>query len=617
MSCDQHAFRRTLDAARARLLAARNGAGHWEGRLSSSALSTATAVCALALTDRKKHAPLIEAGLAWLDGHQNGDGGFGDTPLSASNVSTTIICRAAFAAAEGFGGHEETITRMERRLEEEAGSLQAPALARTIVACYGKDRTFSVPILTMCALSGFFGAGREAWSLVDPLPFEMAVVPHAWLKRMRLTVVSYALPALIAIGQVRHHLAPPANPLIRLIRNATRRPTLRLLEKIQPAGGGFLEAVPLTGFVVMSLASAGRRDHPVVERGVDFLTRSMRGDGSWPIDTNLATWVTTLSVNAFAAGSDGCEGRLAGPEREGIVDWLLAQQYREVHPCTRAEPGGWAWTDLPGGVPDVDDTAGALLALRSLGVRENGGERGRRIDEAARLGLLWLTGLQNGDGGMPTFCRGWGKLPFDQSAPDLTAHVLAAFSAWAEDPILTPSLRNRVERAISRGVRYLGRVQKADGSWIPLWFGNESAPGGQNPVFGTARVVAALAALTGPARPTGFASRFGGEAAAQAERGARWLARAQNGDGGFGGAPGVASSIEETALAVHALASLRPDLSPEIERGISWLIEGTAEGREMAPVPIGLYFARLWYFEDLYPLIFSLQALEKVEGRIA
>src|SRR6185436_17182152 len=36
-----------------RLLDARNADGHWEGRLASSALSTATAIVALSLTDRR------------------------------------------------------------------------------------------------------------------------------------------------------------------------------------------------------------------------------------------------------------------------------------------------------------------------------------------------------------------------------------------------------------------------------------------------------------------------------------------------------------------------------------------------------------------------------------
>jgi len=56
----------------------------------------------------------------------------------------------------------------------------------------------------------------------------------------------------------------------RALRNLTRRPTLQLLDRIQPSSGGFLEATPLTSFVVMSLAAAGEIDHPVVKRGASF-----------------------------------------------------------------------------------------------------------------------------------------------------------------------------------------------------------------------------------------------------------------------------------------------------------------------------------------------------------
>ena len=43
--------------------------GHWCGELSSSALSTATAVTALATVDPVTHAALIRAGLTWLAAH--------------------------------------------------------------------------------------------------------------------------------------------------------------------------------------------------------------------------------------------------------------------------------------------------------------------------------------------------------------------------------------------------------------------------------------------------------------------------------------------------------------------------------------------------------------------
>src|SRR5262249_21679719 len=155
-------------------------------------------------------------------------------------------------------------------------------LADAIIRSYGDDRTFSVPILTVLALAGKLGA--DGWRFVIQLPFELAALPQRWFHALGLPVVSYALPALIAIGQLRHHRAPALNPFARLIRNTTRQPTRRLLERIQPSSGGFLEAIPLTSFVVMSLVAAGEGRHPTVARGLEFLERVCREDGSWAID---------------------------------------------------------------------------------------------------------------------------------------------------------------------------------------------------------------------------------------------------------------------------------------------------------------------------------------------
>ena len=76
------------DAVRAALLRARTPAGHWEGRLSTSALSTATAVIALASASRHDSGVVahidsgveiadsayVERGAAWLSAHANADG---------------------------------------------------------------------------------------------------------------------------------------------------------------------------------------------------------------------------------------------------------------------------------------------------------------------------------------------------------------------------------------------------------------------------------------------------------------------------------------------------------------------------------------------------------------
>ena len=101
-----------------------------------------------------------------------------------------------------------------------------------------------------------------------------------------------------------------------------------------------------------------------------------------------------------------------------------------------------------------------------------------------------------------------------------------------------------------------------------------------------------------------------------------WLLATQASDGGFGPAVSLPTSIEETALAVEALASVIPDLadsqqsgqtSAAVVQGLEWLMQATAGGSQFPAAPIGLYFAKLWYFEDLYPLSFTVAACERAQ----
>ena len=574
---------------------------HWEGELSTSALSTATAVMAIqqvcnagrSAADyslEADFASLIRGGLNWLAEHQNEDGGWGDTVKSISNISTTMLTHAVFHATGTVEEFAAQVEKAKRYIDEKGG---VPA----VVARYGKDKTFSVPILTHCAL-----AGLVDWKEVTSLPFELACLPAKFYSTIRLPVVSYALPALIAIGQVKHHHRPSWNPIVRFIRNLAVKKSLRVLDRIQPPNGGFLEAAPLTSFVTMSLAGKGLADHVVVKRAVSFLCKSVRLDGSWPIDTNLATWVTTLSINAL-------KDHVPDELRPGLSKWLLDQQYKEVHPFTNAAPGGWAWTNLPGGVPDADDTPGAMLAGMQL--QESPTNSRNEHADAVENGSKWLINLQNRDGGFPTFCRGWGTLPFDRSSPDITAHCLRALHAVAIVYEELSQRRVRGFQSVNRCFGFLKRVQRPNGSWVPLWFGNQFAENDENPVYGTSRVLMAY-------RDLGLLD------APEAQKAAAWLASVQepakekpstldprpSTPRGWGGDAGIEPSVEETALAVEVLLEFDSYRKNAFD-GISWLIDKVVDGSVSVPTPIGFYFARLWYFERLYPLIFAVSALRR------
>jgi squalene-hopene/tetraprenyl-beta-curcumene cyclase len=566
----------------AELVSHRNADGWWVGHLSDSALSTATALSALALVDQNKegqsssHEESINSGIKFLESSQNPDGGWGDSDRSLSNIATTFLVLSSLHLTGVAKTDPKLLDRAQHYINSQGG-------LTSLRDRYGKDRTFVVPILANAAL-----AKLVPWSQVKSLPFELATLPHWFFKFLNLPVVSYAIPALVAVGQLKYFHRKPLNPITRFLRRASVKKSLERLEVMQPESGGFLEATPLTAFVTMSLASTGRVGDPVVQRGVRFLEHSQRENGAWPIDENLACWLSTQAIAALPFDGEIDTGEIP-------LHWILSCQHRRRNPFTGAAGGGWGWTDLSGAVPDVDDTASALLALaRCQKYGWTADADGTEIIDAAAEAVRWLLDIQNSDGGWPTFCRGWGRMPFDRSTNDLTAHALRALRSWRG---LAPS---RVDMAVRRGFEFLEKNARSDSAWEPLWFGNESQPNESNPVYGTSKVLAAYRDFDR------LDSRPAREAIA-------WLISNQNRDGGFGGDPDSGSSVEETALAIEALApvSTSPAMRPVFNRAIQWLLDALDKNEHHRAKPIGLYFSKLWYYEDLYPLIFATAALTR------
>jgi len=565
---------------------------HFEGELSESALATALAVFTLGLFDYEKYISNIHKGIEWLIKNQNKDGGWGDTSISMSNISTTLICWAVLIY---YGNKIKqasfSIKNAEKWIKSKIGEINQKNIIKSLLSIYGKDKTFSVPIMTMLALA-VGDKYKIEWSLIPQLPFELAVFPHKLYRYLKLNVVSYAVPALIAIGLVRHKKKPTKIILMRIIRNMIENKVLRKLEKLQPDTGGFLEAVPLTAFVLMSLKGSGIIKNPVVEKGLNFLNKSIRNNGGYPIDTDLKTWVTTLSINALNASGRIGE-YLDESDRINILNWLLKQQNTSIHPFTNADPGGWGWTDLSGAVPDGDDTSGALISLYNLGKYD------QSVLESVKKGIMWLISIQNDDGGIPAFCKGWGKLPFDASCPDITAHFIRAFVKWID--FFKNDIKIIINDSIKKAVKFLKKYQYDEGYWIPLWFGNEHAINKVNPVYGTSQVLISLRECSELYYVNDLIVK-----------GCKWLSNNQNDDGGWGGKKRTVSTIEETSLAVNALSINKENFRNNINKGLNWLVKNTNNFTSIPPSPIGLYFASLWYYERLYPVVFTVSALERL-----
>lgn len=575
------------------LLKEMNEDGFWTGKLSSSALGVAVAVAALHFHNSEEHSPEIEKGLNWLLKNVNRDGGYGDTSESPSNISTSLL---VYAALNLYSAKNKSILSLQQQLAEylkkNGVDLTSGNVADAILGHYKKDYTFSVPILTMCALCGIPEKG--AYEKIPQLPFELSLLPQKFYRLLNLSVVSYAIPALIAVGIVIFK-KKKSGKTARWIRGGAEKKALKLLQKSLPESGGFLEAIPLTAFVALSLINAGYRNIDVVEKGIEFLKRTQREDGGWPIDVDLSTWVTTLSVKALG----GRINTVLNSEKQArLTEHLKAVQNKTIHPFNGTSPGGWGWTNYSGSVPDCDDTPGAMLALIRLNSPEN-------VRNEILAGTNWLFGLQNSDGGFPTFSKGWGKLPFDQSSADLTGHCVLALATVAgnfknENAVF----QKKLNKSIGSALQFLFKHQKDDGSWSPLWFGNQQVEKHENPVYGTARVLNylydALAFLT----ETDHQKKIQ-EMISRAEM---YLLEVQNEDGSWGGAKDIPGTVEETSLATAAL--IHTNNNKACEKGFAWL-DRTFKKEGLPSAPIGLYFASLWYDEKLYPLTAYLEAISK------
>lgn len=573
------------------LLQKRNAAGYWEGRLSSSALGVAVAITALHFQDAPANAAEISSGLNWLESNINADGGFGDSPGSVSNVSTSLLCYSAVKACDGG---ENLLLKIGVYLRSQNIDVNSEQLIPAILDFYKTDRTFSVPILTMCALCEV--PGKEAFDSIPQLPFEFSLLPRSFYSMLNLSVVSYAIPALIAVGIAIFRFKQRKNPLMRWIREASIKKSLVLLRKIQPESGGYLEAIPLTAFVCLCLIESGYCDLDVVRDGISFLKRTQREDGSWPIDIDLSTWVTTLAVKSLRNNLDVV---LVQEEKQQITRHLLEIQNQQIHPFNGTQPGGWGWTSHSGSVPDGDDTPGTILALLALNQQDP-----KRIKESILAGCNWLFQLQNSDGGFPTFSRGWGKLPFDQSCSDLTGHAILSMAKTVHvyGNSLGRKQHSEFKKSLIKAIIYLEKQQKPSGFWLPLWFGNQNAPDHTNPVYGTARVVSYL----NNTLITDFGKEYSVILKLMIDRGCSYLISVQNRDGSWGGAKEIAGTIEETSLAITAL--YQNGFQDECTSGLYWLSEKTKSDGLIA-APIGLYFASLWYSEELYPLTAYLECL--------
>jgi hypothetical protein len=251
---------------------------------------------------------------------------------------------------------------------------------------------------------------------------------------------------------------------------------VRFLESRQQPDGGFAERgrpsdPGLTAWAVLGLAAAGRAP----ESAADYLAGK-----PYPTATDLELRILALAAIGHDTGlladrlealrrPTGAIGPLVNSTIWGVIALRAAGRPAPAGSVAflrraQSSTGGWAWTT--GIVPDADDTAAAVQALRAAGV-----PAGAR---PIRRGLAYLRTLQNRDGGFE-LTDGAG------SNAQSTAWATQAFLAAGRDPGIA-------------AFAYLERLQRPDGSFR---FSSRFAT---TPAWVTAQALAALARKPFPLR---------------------------------------------------------------------------------------------------------------------
>jgi squalene-hopene/tetraprenyl-beta-curcumene cyclase len=314
-------------------------------------------------------------------------------------------------------------------------------------------------------------------------------------------------------------------------------------------------------------------------------------------------WDTALAGHALAESG----------ETTGIAEactWLKTRQILDVvgdwadnTPGTR--PGGWAFQYNNPHYPDVDDTAvvGMFLHRADAVVHEPAIERARE----------WILGMQSSNGA-------WGAFDINNDRQYLNHIPFADHGALLDPPTEDVTARcvsflaqlghPEDEVSILRGVAYLRRTQKPDGSWFGRW--------GTNYIYGTWSVLCALNAAGIAHDDPMF------------RRATAWLIAKQREDGGWGedcesygdAPPGefhghAAQSLpSQTAWAMLGLMAAGRADHDAVKRGAAYLQAMQDEAGSWTEKPYNAVgFPRVFYLKyHGYPRFFPLLALSRYKN---
>lgn len=579
--------------------------------------------------------------------HQNPDGGFGLDVESHSHVFTSVLNYVALRLM-GVPKDDPAVVRAREWFLPRGGALES--------ASWGK---FMLAMLGLYEYDGLEPVPPELWLLPKSSPIHpwrmwchcrMVYLPMAWLygarKTARLTPVLqelrdeiYAVPyAQVDFRGAKEKVSPtdaytPRAPALRAANRAMRvyeklrlgglrqRALDEVLEQIrgEDLATDFICIGPINqvlNAVVWHFAKPGGHERTRhLERMQDYLYRADKpyglNDGIKVNGYNSSElWDTAFAVQALAV-TDQLEQ--ARPVLEKAAEFIEANQVLEDSPDherydRHPSKGGWPFSTRAHGWPISDCTGEGLkasLLLEQLGLNKVSHER---LGHAVEL----ILSLQNEDGGWATYelqraplwletlnpSDVFSTIMVDVSYVECTSSCITALMMWKHSG--TALHRVKVDRAIARGLEFIRRQQRADGSWEGSW--------GVCFTYGTWFATTALAMAGVP--PTDPALH----------RAAVFLESKQREDGSWSElaescrarewVEGKDGHAVNTAWALLALAACGRAKSDVARRGIEWLRGRQREDGTWAPEPIaGVFNKTCAIHYDAYLKIFPMWAL--------
>ncbi len=298
-----------------------------------------------------------------------------------------------------------------------------------------------------------------------------------------------------------------------------------IIERQEATGdwGGIIPAM-LNSMLALKAMDYDAAD-PIVVRGMAAIDR-------FGVETETEYWVQPCVSPVWdtALVMRGLLDSGLDPAHPALVqgaEWLIKMQILDYGDWfvknQQGAPGAWAFEFDNRFYPDVDDTAVVVMALNGVTLPENSTKQ-KAIDRAVK----WIATMQCQPGGWAAFDldndQDWlNDIPYgdlramiDPNTADVTARVLE-MAGRLDTSILDASTLDAstiAPKQLERALDYLMDEQEADGSWFGRW--------GVNYIYGTSGALAALSLIA----PDRFR--------AQVQRGANWLIRVQNPDGGWG-----------------------------------------------------------------------------------